>query len=56
MLSIITKGQRPKIRNSWPSEFSNLLEACWDKDSKKRPSFDVVIKILQKLTKHRSLF
>ena len=51
MKKVVRGGERPKIPIIWPSLFSNLLKACWNADSKLRPSFETVIARLEKLMK-----
>ena len=42
-------GDRPDLNPRWPHEFQTLLAACWHQDFHKRPSFDQVIDLLDKL-------
>mmetsp|Transcript_10101 Transcript_10101/g.22589 ORF Transcript_10101/g.22589 Transcript_10101/m.22589 type:complete len:828 (-) Transcript_10101:271-2754(-) len=36
---VVKKGQRPMIKNYWPSYVKELMKACWSKDPKQRPTF-----------------
>jgi len=38
----ILAGERPTIPSDCPAVFSNLIEACWDNDPAKRPSFSKI--------------
>jgi serine/threonine protein kinase len=49
MQTVVHDGDRPKLDSSWPSSFSSLLCACWNRDPLKRPSFDMVLKEIDNL-------
>lgn len=36
---VVLAGERPKLKKSWPAEFSDLLNECWRTVSEERPSF-----------------
>lgn len=36
---VVLGGERPKLKKSWPAEFSDLLNECWRTVSEERPSF-----------------
>lgn len=36
---VVKKGQRPMIKNYWPSYVKELIKACWATDPKQRPTF-----------------
>lgn len=36
---VVNGGERPKLKKSWPTDFSDLLDECWRTDSAERPSF-----------------
>src|SRR5439155_368068 len=42
----IFNGLRPKINNSIPQCYKELMKKCWYKDSSKRPNVEVIINIL----------
>ena len=43
MRNIVVGGDRPPVDKQWPAAFSNLLQSCWHRDSKLRPSFEHII-------------
>ncbi|GES75152.1 kinase-like domain-containing protein [Rhizophagus clarus] len=45
----IKKGQREKVIEGTPIEYSNLYKECWDDDPNKRPTAYQVIKSLKKI-------
>ena len=45
VMSDVVNGQRPKLPKKEP-ELCSLIEACWDQDPKKRPSFPKIYKRL----------
>ena len=38
----VAEGRRPEIPNSTPPRLREIIEACWDQDSHKRPSFTYI--------------
>ena len=38
----VAGGQRPEIPSSTPPRLAEIIRACWDQDSHKRPSFTYV--------------
>jgi len=46
---VIVDGARPKLNETWPDEIQRLLAYCWSEDLNKRPTFDVVIDVLEDL-------
>lgn len=51
---VALNGERPPLDKSWPKEFSELLQCCWDTDPTKRPSFSEVIIILERISRSLS--
>jgi hypothetical protein len=49
MDAVVRRNERPKLDKSWPKEFSDMLSACWNPNSKLRPSFMELSKILENL-------
>ncbi|KAK8889656.1 hypothetical protein M9Y10_034409 [Tritrichomonas musculus] len=43
---IINENFRPKLYDYIPTNFSELLKRCFDKDPKKRPSFNEIVEML----------
>ena len=37
---VVEKGYRPPINNSIPTRVQEIIKQSWDKDPKKRPTFD----------------
>lgn len=50
-LAVLNRSERPPMPESAPKEFADLIERCWSKDPAARPSFAVVIPLLQTLEK-----
>jgi serine/threonine protein kinase len=46
---VVIQGERPKLQNGWPEEFSNILEACWKHDMVKRPNFKDIASSLENM-------
>lgn len=44
---VVQQGQRPKPHKSWPYSWSGLMEACWEPDISKRPSFRDIVSQLE---------
>jgi serine/threonine protein kinase/ABC-type phosphate transport system substrate-binding protein len=44
----VLEGKRPKIPSDCPPAMRTLIEACWDKDPKARPSIDHAVAVLEK--------
>lgn len=44
--SAVLSGQRPAIPNDCPSAYAQLMQACWDPDPAKRPSFSHIVDLL----------
>lgn len=42
----VAEGRRPEIPESTPSRLKDVIEACWDQDSHKRPSFTYIAMVL----------
>lgn len=38
----VAEGHRPDIPSSTPEQLRHIIEACWDEDSQKRPSFTYI--------------
>lgn len=38
----VAEGRRPEIPASTPIQLREIIEACWDQDSQKRPSFTYI--------------
>ena len=38
----VAEGHRPEIPSSTPEHLRRIIEACWDEDSQKRPSFTYI--------------
>ena len=41
-LKVIQNGERPKLEPGWPSDFRDLLVACWHQNSRSRPNFSII--------------
>ena len=41
--TVVNGENRPSLDKSWPARFSALLEACWNRDYRKRPSFREIV-------------
>ncbi len=46
---VVEYRERPKCDKSWPIGFTRLINACWDHDQHKRPSFQVIVQEINKL-------
>eukprot|EP00731_Ephydatia_muelleri_P025830 Em0017g913a len=44
---VIKEGKRPDIPSSCPEFLSGLMTQCWDEDPKKRPTFKVILQVLE---------
>jgi serine/threonine protein kinase len=54
-LGVLNKNLRPKIPHACPKPIANLIKQCWDKDPKKRPSFETILKkfgVVQNVRQH----
>lgn len=51
---VIRKGERPEIGMFWPSWLVSLLHICWSPSPSLRPSFAVVIQLLDQMNKPSS--
>lgn len=49
---VVCGGYRPGCHRLWPSEWSDLMRSCWDKDIQKRKPFTEVSKMLSSLAEH----
>jgi len=47
--NVVNGTVRPKCKSKWPSEFSQLLNSCWNQDFTKRPSASELLIQLQTL-------
>ena len=43
----VVGGKRPPIPDNLPPYLCPLLEACWNKDPKQRPQFEVIVQTIQ---------
>ena len=43
----VTDGKRPKIPDSTPSNWKDLIERCWHQDPNKRPNFTEICDLLE---------
>jgi hypothetical protein len=43
---VIRGGERPKIDNTWPNTWAQLMKDCWSSQVSERPEFDHVVVIL----------
>jgi len=48
-MKIATEGCRPPMQPGMPSPLSKLISLCWNADPTKRPRFDQIVPILQKM-------
>ena len=48
-IQIATEGCRPALQPGMPSQLSKLISLCWNADPTKRPRFDQIMPILQKM-------
>lgn len=46
---VVCNGERPKLKKSWPTGFSNLLNDCWQTNSAQRPNFFEISSRLSKI-------
>ena len=46
-LLVINNDSRPLIPQNSPPKLSKLIRICWDKDPKRRPSFEMIIKAFE---------
>ena len=44
---VVVDGERPPVDDAWPAAIRDMIGACWDADSEKRPSFAEIKGILQ---------
>ncbi|NXN11966.1 M3K20 kinase, partial [Indicator maculatus] len=52
---VVEKNERLTIPSSCPRSFAELMQQCWDADSKKRPSFKQIISILESMSNDSNL-
>lgn len=45
-IAVLNKGARPPIPPSCPSQYSALLQACWDQSPENRPPFAFIVERL----------
>ena len=50
----VLAGERPLIPADTTDAYSNLLESCWDEDTKRRPHFTAIVISLETL--YNSMF
>jgi len=46
---VVIEGKRPEINKSWPDSLQTLLSCCWSGDIDERPSFDIIIDVLDEI-------
>ena len=46
--NVVRKLYRPKIDKSIPESYQKLIEACWNEDPQKRPTFSIITSIIEK--------
>ena len=46
---VVGRGERPRIDPTWPRAFRAVLQACWERDPRQRPSFFAVVQYLDKI-------
>ena len=57
LIARLTKGQRqyrpklPKVEDDTPPEAVKLVEECWVDDPSTRPTFEMIIKMIQSINK-----
>lgn len=39
---VVINGERPKLDNAWPVDFTDLLQSCWHQNSSMRPPFSEI--------------
>ncbi|RIB30191.1 kinase-like domain-containing protein [Gigaspora rosea] len=49
LINDICNGIRPPIINGTPQPFIDLMIKCWENDPSKRPTADIIVKIIQKM-------
>jgi serine/threonine protein kinase len=47
-IAVLNKGIRPPIPANCPSQFSALIQSCWDQDPENRPPFSFIVEQLNK--------
>ena len=47
LLENLKAGRRPKIEESWPRGYTELMEDCWSTDPSARPTFSKVVHRLE---------
>jgi len=47
---VVVKKERPDIKESWPTKLQYLLKCCWSDDINERPSFDIIIDVLDEVS------
>ncbi|XP_075036720.1 mitogen-activated protein kinase kinase kinase 20 isoform X2 [Mixophyes fleayi] len=52
---VVEKNERLTIPSSCPRSFAELMQQCWDSDSKKRPSFKQIISNLESMSNDSKL-
>jgi len=49
---VIIERKRPDIDEAWPKKLQSLLKCCWSEDIEERPSFDIIIDVLDEVKEH----
>eukprot|EP00164_Ancoracysta_twista_P006798 GFYU01009536.1.p1 GENE.GFYU01009536.1~~GFYU01009536.1.p1 ORF type:complete len:1251 (-),score=260.36 GFYU01009536.1:274-4026(-) len=53
----VLRGERPEIPVGAPKPYVSLMQACWDQEPSKRPSFDyIVLELSRQLNASRKLY
>lgn len=46
---VVVRGERPPVPSNMPTEYSMLMQNCWDADAAKRPTFAQLIQCIELL-------
>lgn len=56
MRAIVVDGKRPQFDPGTHEDYVALAQLCWDRDPQKRPSFEVVLEALDRMSSHSGNF
>lgn len=57
MMKVAVRGERPQFQadDQVPNSVQNMIKACWDQDTEKRPDFLVIVKMLNAIKRELEL-